>query len=558
MMRRIGRPVLWAVILLLGQVGVLAHAAVEATVDRQQVSMGDTLQLVISATEDDEDLGTVSLDSLRSDWEILSRKTRSNTTIVNGKRNHNRQLQIELTPRRTGALIISSFQVGAGKTTPVWVNVSKAPVVHSGKEAVLFEATVDADSVYVQGQLILTLRLQQAVNLDGRSISDLQLPGAFVVPLEQKSFQRTVSNRPWLVHEVRYAIFPEKSGVLEIPAQSFSARESGSRRSVFDTSRGKLVRLQSQPLSIEVLPRPAAYPGDTWLPARNIVVEEEWSTDPEKLRVGESVTRTIRLRGEGLQGAQLPPALLTATNGIKHYPDQPTIADAEISTGLLGSRSDSVAVVPTRTGNIELAAVEIPWWDTQAQVMRTAVIPARTLQVAPAIDSPVATSTNIEQQIATSGTADAGQQPLWQWQLAALVCAIGWAITLLVLLRSRSRRSQQQEDGEQPAPASPKAAYKSLVAACAADQPLQARKKLIQWAAALCDDARITSLNTAGEALADAELNAQLLQLEQALYSREGASWSGAQLRATVERLHKQPGSRKQGEAESLSLYPIG
>ena len=138
----------------------------------------------------------------------------------------NRQLQIEITPRRPGALIISSFQVGASKTAPVWVNVSKMARVDPSTEAILFEATVDSDSVYVQGQLILTLRLQQAVNLDGRSISDLQLPGAFVVPLEQKSFQRTVSGRPWLVHEVRYAIFQEKSGVLEIPAQSFSARTS--------------------------------------------------------------------------------------------------------------------------------------------------------------------------------------------------------------------------------------------------------------------------------------------------------------------------------------------
>ncbi|MDG2328108.1 MAG: BatD family protein, partial [Halioglobus sp.] len=86
----------------------MANAAVEATVDRQQVAMGDTLQLVISATEDDEDLGTVSLNTLLTDWEILSRKTSSNTTIVNGKRNHNRQLQIEITPRRPGALIISS------------------------------------------------------------------------------------------------------------------------------------------------------------------------------------------------------------------------------------------------------------------------------------------------------------------------------------------------------------------------------------------------------------------------------------------------------------------
>ena len=73
MMRRIGKSARWAVILLLCQAPLMANAAVEATVDRQQVAMGDTLQLVISATEDDEDLGTVSLNTLLTDWEILSR-----------------------------------------------------------------------------------------------------------------------------------------------------------------------------------------------------------------------------------------------------------------------------------------------------------------------------------------------------------------------------------------------------------------------------------------------------------------------------------------------------
>jgi hypothetical protein len=555
MMRRIGKSARWAVILLLCQAPLMANAAVEATVDRQQVAMGDTLQLVISATEDDEDLGTVSLNTLLTDWEILSRKTSSNTTIVNGKRNHNRQLQIEITPRRPGALIISSFQVGASKTAPVWVNVSKMARVDPGTEAILFEATVDSDSVYVQGQLILTLRLQQAVNLDGRSISDLQLPGAFVVPLEQKSFQRTVSGRPWLVHEVRYAIFPEKSGVLEIPAQSFSARESGPRRSVFDTSRGKLIRLQSKALKIEVLPRPAAYSGSTWLPTRNIVVEEEWSTEPEKLRAGESVTRTIRLRGEGLQGAQLPPVLLTTTDGIKHYPDQPTIADAEISTGLLGSRSDSVAIVPTRAGSIELPAVEIPWWDTQTQAMRTAAVPARTLQIMPAANAVTASPVAGNEQLAPGSTADTGQQPLWQWQLATLFCAIGWAFSLLLLLRKGATKNSSQA-ADDPKTVSPKAAYKSLIAACAADQPSQARKTLIQWAAAIQDNPSITSLNAAGNAMADSELKLELLKLEQALYSSATNLWHGAPLRAAVERLQRLQRSPDSGETDELSLYP--
>ena len=555
MMTLTGRPLLWTLLLLLGLTSRGSLAAVEATIDRDQIALGDTLQLVISATEDDEELSTVQLDTLMRDWEVLSRNTRSNTSIINGKRSHNRQLQLEITPLRKGVLQIPAFAVGNAQTRPILVRVADAPQLDPGSETVLFEAEVDSDSVYVQGQLILTLRLQQAINLDGRSISDLQLPGSFVVPLEQKSFQRRVNGKPWLVHEVRYAIFPEQSGTLEIPAQSFSARESAPRRSIFDNSRGRLIRLNSKPLQVEVLPRPSDFTGNTWLPARNILVEEEWSADPEKLRAGESITRTLRLRGEGLQGAQLPPILLPQTDGLKHYPDQPSIADAEISTGLLGTRTDSVAIVPTRAGTVTLPAVSIPWWDTQAQVMRNAEIPARTLQVAPAVAEVLADSAQsspaVTQAEVTTGRTDSGN---WPWQLLALACALGWLITALLWWRSGRIR----EPLEEPATAvlNPRAAYKSLLAACAADQPQQARKQLILWASARSGHHELTTLQQAADSLGDDALAIELKKLEQNLYGSSEGNWRGGELRAIVERLQREKKAKAEAGAESLGLYP--
>ena len=557
MTTQFGRPVAIVLALLCILAGGPALAAVDATVDRQQIALGDTLQLVISATEEDEDLGSVRLEELHRDWEVISRSTRSNTSIINGKRSHNRQLNVELTPLREGVLKIPPFQVGARQTRPLLIQVAEAPELDPGSAAILFEATVDADTVYVQGQLILTLRLQQAVNLDGRSISDLELPGAFVVPLEQKSFQRRIDGKPWLVHEVRYAIFPEQSGTLTIPAQRFSARESIPRRSLFDNTRGRVVRLNSDPIAIEVLPRPAQFNGNTWLPARNIVVEEEWSGDPENLQAGESVTRTIRLRGEGLQGAQLPPVLLGATEGIKHYPDQPTITDAEISSGLLGSRSDSVAIVPTRAGEVVLPATEIPWWDTQAQVMRKAIVPSRTLQVAPA---PAAGQTPDLAAgglpgVANSASAAGGSSPGY-WPLATLVCALGWLLTALLWWRGRQPVISDTGTGK---PATDgRGAYKSLLAACAADQPEQARKHFIHWAAAVCEQPAITTLAEAGAALADDELSSELALLEETLYSTRHGRWQGAALRACVERLQKQAKKTPGAETDGISLYPAG
>ncbi len=554
-MIRIGKMALLLALLLTSQ---LSLARVEATVDRSRVMLGDTLNLTISATEKGEDVSGIDISPLQQDFEVLQRSTRSSTSIVNGQRTHSRQLLMEITPRRTGTLTIPSLLAGNASTRPLQVEVSKPNTVDPGSEVVLFEAELDQPSVYVQGQIILTLRLQQAINLDNRSISELSLPGAFVVPLEQSSFQRTIGGRPWLVHEVRYAIFPEQSGKLEIPPQSFSARESIPRRGLFDSGRGRLIRRNTPALEIEVLPRPANYPaGETWLPARQLVIEEEWSSDPAQLEAGSSITRSIRLRGEGLQGAQLPPVVLPPTAGLKFYPDQPTISDNEMSSGLLGSRLDSTAIVPTSAGTVTLPEVRIPWWDTQSGQLRYAVLPARTLEVAPAIVAePLSTATQ-QQGLSDSGhdlaIADHGSTRLWQ--VIALLCALGWLVTLYFLLRKRpvtpGKSNIQETDS-----ASRRKAFKSLLAACAGDQASLARHWLVHWTAAMAEDSSITGLSAVSDLFSDAELTQQIASLEASLYSAGSSKWEGETLAECVKRLQGSWQKTGSGSEELPPLYP--
>lgn len=554
-MIRIGKTALVLALLLTSQ---LALALVEATVDRSRVMLGDTLNLTVSATEDGEDVSGIDISALQRDFEVLQRSTRSSTTIVNGQRKHSRQLLMEITPRRTGTLTIPALDAGSASTRPLQVEVSQPQTVDPGSEVVLFEAELDQPSVYVQGQIILTLRLQQAINLDNRSISELSLPGAFVIPLEQNSFQRTIGGRPWLVHEVRYAIFPEQSGQLEIPPQSFSARESIPRRGLFDSGRGKLIRRNTPALQVEVLPRPADYPaGETWLPARQLVIEEEWSADPGQLQAGSSITRSIRLRGEGLQGAQLPPVVLPPTPGLKFYPDQPTIGDNEVSSGLLGSRLDSTAIVPTNAGTVTLPEVRIPWWDIRSGQLRHAVLPARTLEIAPAAVTdaqPAATGQGGSAESAYS-RASSDQGSVKMWQLIALLCALGWAITLYFLLRKRPTATGKPDSAETDT-ASRRKAYKSLLAACAGDQASLARHWLVQWAAAMAEDASITGLSAVAELFSDAELAAQIAALEAALYSADSPAWEGRALAESIKRLQGSWQKTGSDSGKLPSLYP--
>ncbi len=549
---------LFVLIMALG--GNVALGAVTAKLDRNRVSLGDTLRLTITATEDEE-VDDADLRALLGDFEILQRSTSSNTNIINGRMSHTRQVIIDLTPTRQGNLQIPSIHVGKSTTPSLPVVVGAAPDTHSGEQSVVFEAEVDQHNVYVQGQVILTLRVQQSVNLEGASIPELKLDNAFVKPLEQHSFQRTIDGRQWLVHELRYAIFPEQSGTLVIPAQVFSGRVEQGRRSFFDLgSGGKLVRRSTEAISINVLPKPDSFTADTWLPSRQLTLEENWSSSPEHLRVGESATRTIRIQGAGLQGAQLPPILFAPTDGLKYYPDQPQISEEEIPDGLMGIRQDSTAVVPTRAGTYLIPEIRIPWWDTQTEQVQYAVLPERKITVTAAepTNTPADTVTPTPAITTSPGAAvsvpppSQGQSPFWQ--ILSVVSTLGWLTTLVYLWR---RRDSGAKEPMIPADnTSEKQAFKKLVTACASGDAASARAAVIAWATALNPHTPVASLAQVATQFGDGEFTRELNQLDARLYSTDHGNWAGASLADCARRVRDEYRKGSTHKTEQLRLYP--
>lgn len=543
-------------------IGVNVRAEITATVDRHQVALGDTLRLTISAT-DGEDIDDIDLRPLEQDFEILGRSMNTNTSIINGRYSSSVDLSLDITPRRQGALTIPALGLGKHATDSLQISVGAPPSGAGGNESVMFEAEIDRESVFVQGQLILTLRVQEAINLEDRSITELKLDNAFVHTLEQASFRRTVNGRPWLVHEVRYAIFPEQSGTLTIPAQTYSARERDPRRSVFDIGSGRQLRRQTETLQVEVLPRPAGFPDADWLPARELTVQENWSTPPEQLRVGESATRTVTIRGFGLQGAQLPPVLYPATKGLKFYPDQPEITDAEAASGLVGTRVDSVAIVPTEAGNWSIPELRIPWWDTSSNELRYAVLPARELAVAPVdpatLPSLPATQVETDTAIATvppainvaATTTDEGRL----WQIVSAVTAMGWLLTLVYLIRTRRQPGSAGKLTE-PAQSSESKAFKAVLAACASNNAAHARQAVIVWSARLAPHTPPVSLAQVAALFDEPALVSALESLDRALYSDTVSAWDGTALAQCLRQVRSGSGHDKASDEHDFQLYP--
>ena len=530
-----------------------AQAELSATVDRREIAMGETLRLTLLG-DAGEQPAEVDLTPLSRDWEILSRSSATNARFINGQNQVTRTLEMEVAPLREGTLSIPSLTAGGRNTTPLSIRVNPEPVVAPGDALVLFEASVESDSVYVQAETILTVTLQQAINLDGGEISAFDIPDAVVENLERRSFQRRVGNRTWLVTELRYAVYPQKSGKLTIPAIGFSAREVQPGRSLLGARLGRRLRLTSEPIEMNVKSVPASFLGEVWLPARDLTLEENWSIDPEALNVGDSTTRTLTLVGRGLQGSQLPP--LSSVQGalnipeLRFYPDQEAIDQSELADGLQGRRVQSEALVARSGGAWVLPEIRIPWWNTDTDRLEFAVIPAR--RVAVAASQPL--DSNLS-PTATTGAITASTQtaPQWLWILSAS----GWVISLvLAILLWLSRQPRQAAaPGAASGSASPETIRQSLVAARRAIEAQDAaalRSAILDWGA-LHSGSAVASLQKLAS-MTSPTLAAKLVTLDEALYGTGDLADAASGL---IDALREEPALAQQRDTGTkLALYP--
>lgn len=540
-------------LLLIACLALPAQAALYAALDRYRVAMGDTLRLTLRS-DDDSDPANADLSGLREHFEILEHSSSVSTRIVNGQRSQSRELILEITPRREGSIVIPPFGVDGKRSEALAVDVGPAPQARGADEVVTFEAEIDRNSLYVQGQLQLTLRVQQAVNLESRSITELDIPGAYVESLGQNSFQRMIEGRPWLVHEIRYAIFPEASGELLIPAQTFSGRMGAGRRTLFDTlPAGQLIRRRSEAITVNVKPRPAGFPAATWLPAAALNIEEQWSGPLDALRVGDSVTRTIQVTADGLQGAQLAPIEHADVEGLRAYPDQPVIDNVHGVKGLTGMRTDSLALVAVRDGEYELPAIEVPWWDTGSDTLRVARLPARRLRVLPNAavqDLAPASAPGTPTPAARTPVAPAAGLSLWPWMAAC--CALGWLLTSLGWWRSKAHSPGGPRTAHVPPTA--RAGLKPLLAACKANEARRARRELQTW---VRGQGRAQTLLAWAEDTGSGALREAVQDLEAALYRGDKAgAWHGGALAEALRALGADSGDPRRGPRDGDSALP--
>lgn len=417
----------WLFLILLGLLSTAPAlaAGLDAQVDRTRLAEGESLLLTISGPGDV--WGTPDTAVLAQNFSVQNQGQGTSTVMSNGRVTTTREWRFLLTPKTSGRLTIPGIRLGDLESLPIAIEVLTAALAAQVGEApaAWLEAELDREQVYVQGQVIYTLRILLRPQVQNASLQD---PTAEAVQIERLGEdQVTEVQRDGLRYrqiERRYALLPQHSGAIEIQAPLLSAavpesRTSrsqaagvgagagpgspfGSGASAFEQffgrdpfgemdslfQRTRPIQVRGPALTLEVKPQPAGAPAP-WLPAEDLQLAENWTPDPAaaqtRLRVGEPITRTIALTAQGLSAAQLPDLTGAVPPGVKSYPDKPrTETRAEGST-LVAVKEIRQALVPIVAGKLVLPEIRLGWWDTRADQERVAVLPARTLEILPAM-----------------------------------------------------------------------------------------------------------------------------------------------------------------------------
>lgn len=551
-------------LLLLALFPVLASAAdVTATLDRNQVQLGETVTLNVRVSGNASGVDSPDLRALDQDFQILGTSQNNSLSIVNGKASSELTFGVALRPRHAGMLQIPALSVAGGHTAPLQLEVTPpdpaaAAATH---QDVFMESQVEPAHGYVGQQLTYVVRLYYASRIGGDAPAMPQVDGVEVSPLGKGvNYDSVRGGRSYHVLEQRYALIPQHPGKIEIPAVDFQGEEADPRdpNSFFGATVPVSASAPAQ--TIEVQPAPADWSGSAWLPARQLSLSlDGWPTAQDAPpRVGQPLNLTMNLQATGLSYEALPALSLPPLDGATVYPDKPVTGNHQDGQWITGRRQQSFAIVPERAGTLTIPATTLKWWNVQTDKIEVAQIPARSVTVLPAIGTATATPGVPAAAVhgeapATTGTAAA--PPSTPWRRIALGSLGLWLLSVLAWWWRRRRRTSAST-APTPARTSARSCQLAFLAAARGSDPATQVRTLLAWARA--ERPAIQHLGELAAALDDASQRAAIDALQQRHYAVAPSHDAGANLAEAFKRGFAWRAAGAADEDSGLApLYPF-
>ena len=565
---------------------------VEISLDRNEIARGETVTLTIRIYEQRQGM-QLDLTPLTSQFDVLGTRTSSQIRSVNGAVEAWTDYIVTLFPLEEGELIIPELDINGTTTAPIQVTVTnEGPRSNQSNEELYLEIETNKESVYVQEQLLFTVRLYYTINgIRNPQFTELEMEDSVIQLIgSPNQYEKLIDGERYGVYEKRYVIFPQRSGPLEVPDILFRGEVTdGSSNFVFRNLNTRRVTAFIEGITIDVLERPTTVQRDDfWLPVSNLTLEESWSTDINSLKVGDSVVRTVTMTADGLDGAVLPPFGPTEIEGLNLYPDPAEIERTFVEGAIVGTRIETTSIVPIASGNVVIPEISIPWWNIDTNQLEATIIPATRLVIAtvtgevPA-EQTVASSENLEELLSQLPLVDQDMideqveaefievKAAWlNYTIAAAFIIVMFSIYNLVItdnkreIREYLQRLKAQIAANYSPDNNERVAYKQLVGACSSNDLTAIRQTLITWCDHHIDSRSVISMEDILQQSESPSLHEHARNIQTALFQindnqRITSTFDAKDLLQLISQLRKSKlrVQKKQQQEDQYSLPPL-
>ena len=403
--------------------------------DQRSIYLGDSIIIEVESVGLVEPLDVTPL---FRDAELLRETTGTRIAVINDRVVEVKLRHMELVPRNVGTAFFGPLQ-GEHKNGTAHSNslvVSVLPAADTNWQPTAedhkLQITLSNKAPFVGQRVTLDIKLKHRYPITDESLSLPEFSGFDALPVYES--RRTIEegtkgstsgpdhSASWRVIAWRYLLFPQRSRELSIGSVSWGGTMIRSR-----TQRGEFALNETLP-NLQV--QTAGNDDSWWLPATNVSLSDEWSSDVRELSAGDEVIRTITVTAGDVLANHLPvieplPSRAISSTLIKQSREHKIINDVVIATARFDFRMTAQSPIP-----VFLDTVRVPWWSTLSNEAKEAIIPARRINVGlpdradlladvALADEPLA---RVLLMLRSSGTG----WSIWYWALGLLCIASLW------------------------------------------------------------------------------------------------------------------------------------
>jgi len=362
-----------------------------------------------------------------------------------------------------------------------------------------------------------------------------EMENAIVVLPEEtpQNFNEQVNGQTYAGIRRTYFIYPQQPGDFRLPPAQLTVPYANAPPKTTEA------HLSLLPLTFRADIPAAARGLSYFLPTTRLTLQQRWSSPLNKLRVGDTVERTITVTTIKMQGMLIPPLPLEAQAGIRIYPGEPKVQDLKTDHGefVSGQRTQSAKYFIQKEGDYTLPAIELKWWNLNTNRVAITTLPVVHFVAAPNPDYVAELPPEPEPVI------NVQPKPISPWtryrfwiRVVATLSVVMAFLSFLayryfpLMYRSMKTRIEQHRRSEA-------AYFHNLVQACRRDDAGKAYQWLLRW---LGHSGSPKTIDEFLKQTNDEALTQQINSLSAVLFASEPKKkWTGRTMAVLLERHRK-------------------